>query len=85
MPKAGPIEDNDAKLLRSETGQATGFKILNATAIAVQKHQWLAFSLIDVVNPDAAYLDEPSGRGIIPLCLSGQPGIHQSRNREQPN
>jgi hypothetical protein len=85
MPKARPIEDNHAELLRSEADQSAGFKILNAAAIAVQKHEWLALSLINVMYSDAAYLDKLSDRGIIPLCLSSQPRIHQSRNREQPN
>ena len=74
-----------ARYAQSQAYQTAGFKILNAAAVAVQKHQWFAFPLIHVMYSDAAYLDKLSGRRIIPLCLSGQPRIHQSRNREQSN
>jgi hypothetical protein len=49
VAKAGTVENNDAIILRSPIDQATGFKILDHAAVAVEKDQRFPCSTLDVV------------------------------------
>lgn len=68
---ARPVEDDDAIPLRGETYQPTQREILHQSAIAVQEHDRVSASNVQIVQPHPVYIDEAPERWVLPFGTAG--------------
>jgi hypothetical protein len=77
VPVSGPVESYDPILLRGHLDKATRFKILDHASVAVQQHEGLALTSLDVMKADAIDLEEAPFRRMLSLGLLCEVPIYQ--------
>jgi hypothetical protein len=83
VAEARPIERDDAVLLRGHIEEAARCEILHHAAIAVQQHERLALSALDIVQTHAVDFDEAAGRRIVAFGLIGSMAIVNRGERQR--
>lgn len=76
------IKNDDTITVGSHGDQAARFEILNHAAVAVQEHERLTNTPLDIMQANIVHIDEFSGRRIVALRFSGQPMIHDRADRK---
>ena len=83
VPISRPVKHDDAILLGGLVEQPARLEILDHAAVAVQQDERLAFSTLDVVQPDCIDLEEPPLWWIEALGGLRKPSVYQRRDSER--
>ncbi len=69
MTETGSVENDDPKMFGRKTNKTAGINVLNHAAVAMQQNQGFARAPLNVMEPNATYIEEASGRWIVTLRL----------------
>jgi hypothetical protein len=84
MPEAGAVERNDAAVLGQAVDQARYDPIFHHGAVAVQQHDRVAFSLIEIMEANSVDRQEFAERRIGALRFLGAAAIVERGSGECP-